>query len=127
MKKILAHGTFDILHYGHVHYLEKAKSYGDYLIVYITSDNLAKKSGKTPYFNEKIRAKMINALKVVDEVIIRDSYITEEMVDSLHIDIFVTTNSGFNYDYLKNVCEIKLIERTKDISSTKIKKAIASK
>ena len=69
MTKILAHGTFDIIHYGHVKYLEKAKSFGDYLIVYVTSDKLARKNGKNPYFNENIRMKMISSLKVVDEVI----------------------------------------------------------
>ena len=44
--RILAHGTFDIIHYGHVNYLEKAKSFGDYLVVCVTSDKLAKKNGK---------------------------------------------------------------------------------
>ena len=44
MKKVLAHGTFDVIHYGHITYLEKAKSYGDYLIVMITSDDLLQKN-----------------------------------------------------------------------------------
>lgn len=48
--RILAHGTFDIIHYGHVNYLEKAKSFGYYLIVCVTSDKLAKKNGKNPFF-----------------------------------------------------------------------------
>lgn len=52
--RILAHGTFNIIHYGHVNYLEKAKSFGDYLIVCVTSDKLAKKNGKNPFFLMKI-------------------------------------------------------------------------
>lgn len=119
MTKILAHGTFDIIHYGHVKYLEKAKTFGDYLIVYVTSDNQAKKNGKNPYFNEKIRMKIISSLKVVDEVILRDTPFTSEMLKDLNIDIFVTTSNNFNY--LNEVCEVIKLERTKNISSTDIK------
>ena len=124
MKKILAHGTFDIIHYGHIKYLEKSKSFGDYLIVYVTSDKLAKKNGKNPYFNENIRMKMISSLKVVDEVILRDEPFTPKMIKNLDVDIFVTTSNSFNY--LNEVCKVIKIERTKNISSTDIKKHLLS-
>ena len=119
MKKVLAHGTFDIVHDGHVRYLERAKKYGDYLIVYVTSDRLAKEYGKNPYFKEEIRMKMISSFKVVDEVILRDSEITPQMLEDLQIDVMVTTTHYF--DYLKDLCKIIHIERTKGISSTMIK------
>lgn len=119
MKKVLAHGTFDIVHYGHVRYLERAKKYGDYLIVYVTSDRLAKEKGKNPYFNEEIRMKMISSFKVVDEVILRDREITPQMLEDLQIDVMVTTTHYF--DYLKASCKIAHIERTGGISSTIIK------
>ena len=104
MRKVLAHGTFDIVHYGHVRYLERAKKYGDYLIVYVTSDRLAKEKGKNPYFNEEIRMKMISSFKVVDEVILRDSEITPQMLEDLQIDVMVATTHYF--DYLKDSCKI---------------------
>lgn len=119
MKKVLAHGTFDIVHYGHVRYLERAKKYGDYLIVYVTSDRLAKEKGKNPYFKEEIRMKMISSFKVVDEVILRDCEITPQMLEDLQIDVLVTTTHYF--DYLKDFCKIIHIERTEGISSTMIK------
>ena len=119
MKKVLAHGTFDIVHYGHVRYLERAKKYGDYLIVYVTSDRLAKEKEKNPYFNEDIRMKMISSFKVVDEVILRDSEITPQMLEDLQIDVMVTTTHYF--DYLKDSCKNVHIERTEGISSTMIK------
>lgn len=119
MKKVLAHGTFDIVHYGHARYLERAKKYGDYLIVYVTSDRLAKEYGKNPYFKEEIRMKMISSFKVVDEVILRDSEITPQMLEDLQINVMVTTTHYF--DYLKDLCKIIHIERTKGISSTMIK------
>lgn len=53
---MMTHGTFDLLHYAHMRYLEKAKTFGDYLIVLITSDVLAHKYGKSPYYDEDIRA-----------------------------------------------------------------------
>jgi len=53
MKVIVAHGTFDILHYGHLRYLENSKSLGDYLIVLVTSDRIAERNGKKNLFNEK--------------------------------------------------------------------------
>ena len=122
MIRILAHGTFDILHYGHVRYLERAKNEGDYLIVYVTSDRLAHEKGKNPYFNEDIRMKMIKSLKVVDQVFLRDCEITSEMLQELRINKFVTTTDYF--DYLKNDVEIIKINRTKNISSSKIKKEL---
>ena len=124
MKKILAHSTFDIIHYGHIKYLEKSKSFGDYLIVYVTSDKLARKNEKNPYFNENIRMKMISSLKVVDEVILRDEPFTPKMIKNLDVDIFVTTSNSFNY--LNEVCKVIKIERTKNISSTDIKKHLLS-
>ncbi len=122
MTRILAHGTFDIIHYGHVKYLEKAKSFGDYLIVYVTSDKLAIKNGKNPFFNEDIRMKMISSLKVVDEVILRNTPFTPKMLKDLNVDIFVTTSNSFNY--LNEVCKVIKLDRTKNISSTDIKNHI---
>ena len=120
MKRVLAHGTFDIIHYGHVNYLERAKSFGDYLIVAVASDKVAKTYGKNPFFNENIRLRMISSFKVVDEVILREEVFSPQMIKDLDIDVFVTTNHHF--DYLEEVCQVIHLERTKEISSTDIKK-----
>ena len=122
MKRVLAHGTFDIIHYGHLNYLENAKALGDYLVVLVTSDKLAKKNGKNPYFNEKIRIRMIESLKVVDEVILRDCDITEQTIKNLKIDIFATVSN--NFEYLNKYCKIVKLKRTQEISTTKIKEHI---
>ena len=120
MKRVLAHGTFDIIHYGHVNYLERAKSFGDYLIVAVASDKVAKTYGKKPFFNENIRLRMISSFKVVDEVILREEVFSPQMIKDLDIDVFVTTNHHF--DYLEEVCQVIHLERTKEISPTDIKK-----
>lgn len=128
MKIVMTHGTFDLLHYAHIAYLQKTKSYGDYLIVLVTSDELAHKYGKNPYYDENIRSYMVGALSCVDEVIIRNSSIKKDIVEAHSVDIFISTDDSSNrYDHLKDTCEVIYLERTKDISSTKIKEDLKVK
>jgi len=74
ISKVLATGTFDILHVGHINYLTYAKSLGDYLFVHIESDRAVKrhKGQKRPIINQTDRQKIINSLKIVDETFIAD-------------------------------------------------------
>ena len=65
-KIVLCHGVFDLLHIGHIDYLESAKKFGDILIVSITSDRFVNKGHGRPYFNEYKRAKMLLSLKIVN-------------------------------------------------------------
>lgn len=89
MKTVLTHGVFDVLHFGHVAYLRKAKSYGDKLIVSITSDKYVNKGPGRPYFNQDVRAKMLMALSVVDEVIISDSPSAIDVIKTIRPDYYV--------------------------------------
>ena len=71
MKKVMAFGSFDILHEGHKHYLQEAKSYGDYLIVVVARDsNILKFKGKHPINNENFRLRKIEELGFVDEAVL---------------------------------------------------------
>lgn len=119
MKKVVAHGTFDIIHFGHINYLEKAKSYGDYLIVFVTSDKECIRHNKMNYFDENIRLRMIKSLKCVDEVILRDTNLIDAL-KTIDYDIFVTTDANFedNHEIDKPVI---VLERTQNISTTLIK------
>lgn len=119
MKTVIAHGTFDIFHYGHLFYLQNAKGYGDKLCVLVSSDAYAKSRGKNPYFNENIRLTIINSLKVVDKAIIRNEKITDDYLKKLGCDIFVTTDP-FLKEILKNT-NVILLPRTEGISSSQIK------
>lgn len=69
-KVVQAHGTFDLLHLGHVKHLESARSKGDALIVTITADKYVNKGPNRPVFNESLRAEMLAALEIVDYVAI---------------------------------------------------------
>ena len=67
----MAFGSFDILHKGHEHYLEEARSYGDYLIVVVARDeNILRFKGKKPENNEGYRLEQVRKLNFVDEVIL---------------------------------------------------------
>ncbi|TSC84838.1 MAG: FAD synthetase [Parcubacteria group bacterium Gr01-1014_13] len=69
MKKVLAFGTFDILHPGHMHVLEAAKKLGDHLTVIIARDaTVLKVKGQEPVFNEKTRLKNLKKLNIADKV-----------------------------------------------------------
>jgi rfaE bifunctional protein nucleotidyltransferase chain/domain len=70
-KKVLVGGCFDILHYGHIHFLKKAKSKGDYLIIALESDENTKKlkGPNRPIHNQKQRHEILLSLNFVDKVI----------------------------------------------------------
>lgn len=124
MKKILTYGTFDLLHYGHINYLKKAKSLGDYLIVGLSSDKFTKEKGKIPYYKFKIRKNMLESIKYVDKIIVQDSF--EQKKDDIinnDIDILVSSEEYYGkYDYLKKYCKVVYLPRTKNISTTQLKK-----
>jgi FAD synthetase len=70
MRKVMCFGTFDLLHLGHLHYLQQAKKYGDYLIVIIARDKTKKIQKKPIIFNEKERQHLLQSLKVVDKAVL---------------------------------------------------------
>ncbi len=83
MKRIMATGVFDILHLGHLHFLNESKKLGDELVVVVARDSTARKNGKEPIFDEASRLSMVSALKCVDRAILGhegDIYRTVEEV-----------------------------------------------
>lgn len=128
MKKVITYGTFDLLHYGHINLLERARELGDYLIVAISTDEFNKLKGKKSYFNFKEREKIIKSIKYVDEVIKESSW-EQKLVDikERDIDIFVIGDDWKGkFDYLKEFCEVVYLPRTEDISTTLIKQELSN-
>ncbi len=80
MKKVLVGGCFDLLHFGHISFLKQAKSYGDYLVVALESDENARrmKGENRPIHNQKQRKEMLEALSVVNEVLMLPPMKTNE-------------------------------------------------
>ena len=124
MKIILTYGTFDLLHYGHIEYLKKAKQMGDFLIVGVSNDKFNQEKGKNAYFTFEKRKEMISAIRYVDKVIEQSSF--EQKKDDIlkyNVDILVSSEDWEGkYDYLKDICEVIYLPRYPEISTTQIKK-----
>lgn len=123
MKRVITYGTFDMLHYGHVHLLRRAKEYGDYLIVALSTDEFNKGKGKTCYFSYEERKLLLEAIRYVDLVIPETCWEQKTSdVKEYHIDTFVIGDDWKGkFDFLKEQCDVVYLPRTPEISTTKIK------
>ena len=124
MKKIITYGTFDLLHYGHINLLKRAKALGDYLIVALSTDEFNWNSkAKKCYFSYEVRKQLLEAIRYVDLVIPEENW--EQKINDIkefRIDTFVMGDDWEGkFDYLKEYCEVVYLPRTKGISTTKIK------
>ena len=121
--KVLTTGTFDVLHYGHINLLKKAKELGDYLTVGLN----VTKNGKETYYSYEERKKMLEAIKYVDRVVA-----IEKQQDKFYYmqdaDIFAIGNDYVGYkdiEDIKKYCDVVFIDRTPNISSTKVKQHLS--
>lgn len=125
MKRILTYGTYDLLHYGHIRLLKRAKELGDYLIVAVSTDEFNEIKGKKAYHNYETRKKMLEAIRYVDLVIPEKTWEQKkEDVLNYHVDVVVMGSDwagSDKFDYLKEYCEVVYLDRTEGISTTKIK------
>ncbi len=88
LKIILAHGVFDLLHYGHMMYLEQSKNLGDLLVVSVVADRFVKKGPGKPFYNQNIRLYSIAALEYVDYVVLCDDFGPWEILETLQPQIY---------------------------------------
>ncbi len=123
MRKVITYGTFDLLHYGHINLLQRAKALGDYLIVAVSSDEFNRQKGKVCYFSYEERKRMVEALRCVDLVIPEESWDQKiSDVREFRVDTFVMGDDWKGkFDFLKDYCEVVYLPRTPEISTTKIK------
>lgn len=125
MKRVITYGTFDLLHYGHINLLRRAKAMGDYLVVVLSTDEFNwKEKQKKCYFTYEERKNLLEAIRYVDLVIPENNWeqkITD--VQEYHIDTFVMGDDWEGkFDFLKSYCEVVYLSRTPEISTTQIKK-----
>lgn len=124
MKKVITYGTFDLLHYGHINLLRRAKEQGDYLIVALSTDEFNwKEKGKKCYFTYDQRKKLLEAIRYVDLVIPENSWEQKASdVKEFKVDTFVMGDDWEGkFDFLKELCEVIYLPRTPEISTTQIK------
>lgn len=124
MRRVITYGTFDLLHYGHINLLRRAKAQGDYLVVALSTDRFNwEAKGKKCYFTYEERKAMLEAIRYVDLVIPEDNWEQKRTdVEEYNIDVFVMGDDWEGkFDFLKEQCEVVYLPRTPEISTTKIK------
>lgn len=124
MTTVITYGTYDLLHYGHIRLLERAKALGDYLIVGVTADDFDKTRGKINVQQSLMeRIEAVRATGLADKIIIEE-YEGQKIDDirKYDVDIF-TVGSDWKgkFDYLNEYCKVIYLDRTEGVSSTEIR------
>lgn len=124
MTKVITYGTYDLLHYGHIRLLERAKALGDYLIVGVTADDFDKTRGKINVQQSLMeRVEAVRATGLADEIIVEE-YEGQKIDDirRYNVDIFTVGSDWVGkFDYLNEYCKVVYLDRTEGISSTEIR------
>lgn len=124
---VTTNGCFDILHVGHVRYLEKTKSFADYLIVLLNSNKSVRsiKGPSRPVNNENDRAEILSALRCVDYVVLFDEDSPRDLLDEMKPDVY-TKGADYTMDTLpeadimkKNGTRVEFIDFVEGKSTTK--------
>src|SRR5699024_2142563 len=115
MKRVITYGTFDLLHYGHINLLQRARQQGDYLIVALSTDEFNwREKKKKCYFSYEIRKQLIEAIRYVDLVIPEENW-EQKRTDIIeyHLDTFVMGDDWKGkFDFLKDEgCEVIYLPR----------------
>ena len=124
MKRVITYGTFDLLHFGHVRLLERAKALGDYLIVGVTAEDFDKARGKI-----NVEQSLMERIEAVKKTGLADEVIVEEYegqkIDDIQrydIDIFAIGSDWVGkFDYLNEYCKVVYLDRTQGVSSTELR------
>ena len=124
MTKVITYGTYDLLHYGHIRLLERAKALGDYLIVGVTADDFDKTRGKINVQQSLMeRVEAVRATGIADEIIIEE-YEGQKIDDIIKYDVDIfTVGSDWvgKFDYLNEYCKVVYLDRTEGVSSSEIR------
>ncbi|MEB7399714.1 glycerol-3-phosphate cytidylyltransferase [Staphylococcus epidermidis] len=129
MKRVITYGTYDLLHYGHIELLRRAREMGDYLIVALSTDEFNQIKNKKSYYDYEQRKMMLESIRYVDLVISEEGWGQKEKdVDRFDVDVFVMGHDWEGeFDFLKDKCEVIYLNRTEGISTTKIKQELYGK
>ncbi|AUJ51932.1 glycerol-3-phosphate cytidylyltransferase [Staphylococcus hominis] len=129
MRRVITYGTYDLLHYGHIELLRRAREMGDYLIVALSTDEFNQIKNKKSYYDFEQRKMMLESIRYVDLVIPEDGWGQKETdVDRYDVDVFVMGHDWEGkFDFLKDKCEVVYLKRTEGISTTKIKQELYGK
>jgi glycerol-3-phosphate cytidylyltransferase len=123
MKTVITYGTFDLFHIGHLKLLERLKTFGDRLIVGVSTDEFNAVKGKRSFMPYQHRAEIVSAVRHVDLVIAEQDW--DQKLRDVHehsVDVFgIGDDWAGKFDFLKPHCEVVYLPRTHGVSSTSLK------
>ncbi len=124
MRKVITYGTFDLFHQGHYNILKRAKEEGDYLVVGVTGENYDLERGKLSVQDSLAkRIENVRSTGFADKIIVEE-YLGQKIQDIIkyNIDVLVIGSDWKGkFDHLSKYCEVKYLERTRNISSTQLR------
>ena len=127
-KRVITYGTFDMFHIGHLKLLQRLKNLGDELIVAVSTDEFNRVKGKKVLIPYEQRAEIIENIKCVDKVIPEHNW--EQKINDVkkhNINVFAIGDDWKGeFDFLKEHCEVIYLERTENVSTTKLKKSLSN-
>ncbi len=125
-KTVITYGTFDMFHIGHLNLLTRVKSFGDRLIVGVSTDEFNILKGKKTLIPFEQRRQIVEAIRGVDLVIPESDW--EQKVSDIKeydVDVFCMGNDwAGKFDFLKEHCEVVYLDRTDGISTTELKQSL---
>ena len=130
MKRVITYGTFDLLHYGHISILKRARELGDYLIVGLSTDEFNTiQKGKKTYFSYEQRKQLLESIRYVDLVIPEENW-EQKFTDCklYQVDTFVIGDDWKGkFDFLQeHGVNVVYLSRTPEISTSQIKKDLSN-
>lgn len=125
MTRVLTYGTFDLLHWGHIRLLKRAREQGDYLVVALSTEEFNEGKGKKTYHDFETRKAMLEAVRYVD-LVIPEEHWDQKIGDVQLLEIDKVVMGGDwagdpRFEVLKDHCEVVYLDRTEGVSTTKIK------
>ncbi len=127
-KTVITYGTFDMFHIGHLKLLQRLADLGDHLIVAVSVDEFNELKDKTVLIPYEQRAEIVRNIKCVDAVIPENNW--EQKIDDIKkydVDIFAMGDDWIGkFDLLEEYCEVIYLERTKNISTTQLKRSLTN-
>ena len=125
MTRVLTYGTFDLLHWGHIRLLKRAREQGDYLVVALSTEEFNEGKGKKTYHDFETRKAMLEAVRYVDLVIPEENW-DQKVGDVKLLEIDKVVMGGDwegdpRFEVLRDYCDVVYLDRTEGVSTTKIK------
>lgn len=123
MTTVITFGTFDVFHIGHLRILERARQFGNYLLVGVSTDQMNfDKKGRYPVYSEQERLEIIRAIRCVDQVFLEESLaLKRHYLQTYCADVLVMGNDwAGKFDEFQDICQVEYLPRTPSVSTTAI-------